>query len=104
MVKQLDLIQENLAYKYRTWIDVNPHVYDLFEKFTLEAIEAGANKLSGWLVVNRLRWEVQFSTDGCFDSDRDYKISNDYIAFLTRDFMNKNPKHNTVFNVKVMKR
>lgn len=104
MKNQLDLLENNLLFKYNTWIAANPHVYELFEKFTLDAINAGAKKLSGWLVVNRLRWEVSFSTQGCFDTDRNYKIGNDYIAFLVRDFIQRNPQHKKIFTVKAMKR
>ena len=44
--------------KWWAWHKDNPHVYELFEKFTMQAINRGHNRLSAWLIVNRIRWET----------------------------------------------
>jgi hypothetical protein len=93
-----------LEAKYREWIALNPHVPKLFESYTLIAISRGAKRLSAWLVVNRLRWEVEFETKGTDIYDSKFKISNDYIAYLARDFMAKYPEHNGLFKTKEMYR
>lgn len=93
-----------LEQRYNEWVLENIHIYDLFCKFTLEAINAGHAKISHWLIVNRLRWEVEVVTKGMCEDDKEYKISNDYIAFLARDFIKDHPEHKDIFNLKQMKR
>ena len=77
----------------------NPEVYELFKKFTFDAINRGHTRLSAWMITNRIRWETQIET-----VNDDYKISNDYIALYSRKFMKDYPQHNGFFKIKEMKR
>ena len=77
----------------------NPEVYELFKRFTFQAINKGHTKLSAWMIANRIRWETQIET-----VNDDYKISNDYIALYSRKFMKDHPKHDGFFKTKLMKR
>jgi len=79
------------------WHKENPHVWKYFERFALEAISNGHNKISHWLIINRIRWEVTIVTTGS-----DFKISNDYIAFYARLWQAKYPQHKSLFNTKRM--
>ena len=60
----------------------NPAVWEYFERFTLEAITHGHRKISHWLIINRIRWEVVMTTTGA-----DFKICNNHIAFYARLFV-----------------
>lgn len=80
------------------WHQKNPKIYELFERFTFEAIKAGHTKLSAWLIVNRIRWETSIATNGT-----DHKISNDHIAFYSRHFIENNPQYSGFFVMKKMK-
>ena len=80
------------------WHNKNPHVYELFERFTMGAISKGHTRLSAWLVVNRIRWETTVETSGS-----DFKISNDYIAYYARLFHAQNPEYDGFFVTKKMK-
>ena len=40
------------------WHKENPQVWQYFEKFALEAVGLGRKKVSHWLIINRIRWEV----------------------------------------------
>ena len=73
----------------------NPKVYELFQRFTLEAINKGHTKLSAWLIANRIRWETSVVT-----TDKDYKINNDYKPFYSRMFMAEHPKYDNFFNTR----
>jgi hypothetical protein len=42
--------------------------------------------LSAWLIVNRIRWETTVET-----SSGDFKISNNFIAYYARLFMDEHP-------------
>lgn len=82
-----------LEERYNNWIIENIHVYELFCEFAIKAIQSGKKRISHWLIVNRLRWEVEIETKGTCYQDKDFKISNDYIAFLARDFMKDYPQY-----------
>jgi hypothetical protein len=90
---------DDLKQRWWAWHKKNPHVWKLFEKFTLMAISKGHKNLSAWLVVNRIRWETSIETQG-----DDFKISNDFIALYARYFMHKYPQYNGFFRTKQMKR
>lgn len=99
-----NIVVESLEERYRKWIALNPKVFELFCDYTFEAINCGKEKISHWLVVNRIRWEVEIVTISSCEQDCEFKISNDYIAFLARDFIEMYPKHKGIFNLKAMKR
>ena len=84
--------------KFNTWNKENPIIWELFQKFALEAIDRKVNKLSHWLIINRIRWETFVKTTG-----HDYKISNDYIAFYARLWKEKYPQYAFLFSTKKMK-
>ena len=78
----------------------NPHIYGLFCKYTNEAIGSGKTKLSHWLVINRIRWDAEVTTN----TTEPYKISNDFIALYARKFIHDHPNHAEFFDIKEMKR
>ena len=80
------------------WHQANPHVYELFERFSLEAARHGHTRFSHWLVMNRIRWETTIDTTGV-----DFKISNNHIAYYARLFMARHPEHAGFFHTKKMK-
>lgn len=84
--------------RWLDWHAANQHVYELFKQFTFEAIDKGHRRLSAWLVVNRIRWETTVETNG-----GDFKISNDFIAYYARLFMDEHPKFRGFFRTKPLK-
>jgi len=92
-------VAEDLKEKWWAWHKKNPEFYELFERFTFQAIGRGHRRLSAWLIVNRIRWETMIVTTG-----DDYKIRNDFIALYSRLFMHKNPEYKGFFKTKPMKR
>jgi hypothetical protein len=80
------------------WHKANPHIYELFERFTFEAIGHGHKNLSAWLIVNRIRWETNVVTKGA-----DFKVSNDFIAYYARYFMHLHPEHAGFFRIRPLK-
>ncbi len=73
----------------------NPHVYQLFRKFTYEMIATGRNRYSAYAIMNRIRWHVDIETSGS-----EFKISNDFIPLYARKFLRRNPKHRGFFVLK----
>jgi hypothetical protein len=89
-----------LTDKFNQYHRDNPQVYELFKRFTFMAIKRGHNRLSAWMIANRIRWETSIET---FSVD-EYKISNDYIALYARMFMRDHPQYDGFFKTKEMKR
>jgi len=79
------------------WHSANPEVWEYFERFALEAVSRRHRRISHWLIVNRIRWETSVITTG-----KDYKISNDLIAFYARLWNAKHPEHAELFQLKRM--
>jgi hypothetical protein len=90
---------ESVKRKWWEWHKANPHVYDMFERFTFDAIGKGHKRLSAWLIVNRIRWETMVETSG-----DDFKISNDFIAYYARLFMHRHPQYEGFFRTKQLRR
>jgi len=84
--------------RWLEWHRANPHVYELFKSFTFQAIDRGHKRLSAWLVVNRIRWETAVETNG-----EDFKISNNFIAYYARLFMEEHPRYRGFFRTKPLK-
>jgi len=89
---------ESLEEKFRSYEQKNPHVYEEFEKNTLELAKAGVRKTSAWLVINKMRWDSMLRVD-----TQDYKIPNDFISIYARRFMKKYPHYDGIFTVKSSK-
>jgi hypothetical protein len=84
--------------KWWQWHRVNPHVYAEFERRAFQAVAAGREKISGWLIINRMRWETEIETQG-----GEFKLPNDYIAFYARLFHAHHPEHAGFITTKRMK-
>jgi hypothetical protein len=83
--------------EFMKWHDLNPLIWVNFETFAFQAVHQRKKKISHWLIINRIRWEVFISTTG-----KDYKISNNYIAFYARLWREKYPEHKNLFSIKHM--
>jgi hypothetical protein len=75
----------------------NPMVWQHFQRFAFEAIAKKRKKISHWLIINRIRWEVYIVTTG-----EEFKISNNFIAFYARLWQETYPAHKELFNTKKM--
>ena len=83
---------KDLVGEFKAFHQKNSEVYELFKTFTFRAINAGHNKLSSEMIINRIRWETSIDT-----TDVDYKINNDYKPFYSRMFMNEYPQYKNFF-------
>ena len=88
----------NVREQFEKFNEDNPKVWQYFERFTLQAIQKGKKKISHWLIVNRIRWEIYIETTG-----DDFKINNNFIALYARLFVEKHPQHKTIFSLRKMK-
>ncbi len=76
----------------------NPHVYELFKKFTFQAIKSGREHFGVGAIWERLRWETQIET-----VNEEYKLNNNHRAYYARMFMNDFPTHSGFFRTRKVK-
>jgi hypothetical protein len=88
--------EERLA-EWEDYHRENPMVWQYFQQFSFEAIAKKRKKISHWLIINRIRWEVYMVTTG-----KEFKISNNFISFYARHWQKTFPAHKTLFNTKKM--
>ncbi len=72
----------------------NPHVYRLFERFALRAINAGRPRLGAKAIFERLRWYTTVETR----SSDDLKLNNNYTPFYARMFEEQHPDYAGFFS------
>ena len=82
--------------RFEAFDAANPRVYDLFERFALEAIRRGKRKLGGRLIIERIRWEYAISTD----SDDGFKINGNHAPFYVRKFIRQYPGYRSMFELR----
>lgn len=70
----------------------NPHIYDLFEKFAMQAIISGKKHLGAKMIVERIRWytDVEAKND-------QFKINNNMTPFYARLFEENRPQYKGFF-------
>ena len=67
----------------------NPHIYELFKKFTLQSISRGREHFSARTVLHRIRWYTDVETV----SPDGFKVNNNWSAFYARLFERDFPEH-----------
>ena len=84
--------------KFLEWHGKNPKVYELFKRFTFQAINAGHKHFGGFGIINRIRWQTTVETKG-----DEFKINNACAAYYSRMFMKDHPQYEGFFRTKKMK-
>ncbi len=72
----------------------NPHIYPMFEKFTLEAAQYRKH-FSAQAVIERIRWDTAIRENGS-----DFKISHNWRAFYAKKFEDDYPKYKGFFRLR----
>tara|TARA_R110001599_G_scaffold343047_1_gene565352 strand:- start:326 stop:712 length:387 start_codon:yes stop_codon:yes gene_type:complete len=69
----------------------NPIVWELFQRFTGEAIDAGLEHFGSQAILERIRWETTVTTSGVF------KINNNFGPFYARKYHRHHPSNDGFF-------
>ena len=59
----------------------NPEVWDLFEFFSLQAIDAGRTRMGAKMIFERIRWHSVIET-----TSMEYKLNNNHTSYYARKF------------------
>lgn len=65
----------------------NPQVYQLFRRFTLEAVNAGRKRFSARTVLHRIRWYTAVETA----DPSGFKVNDHWSPFYARMFIEDHP-------------
>ncbi len=74
----------------------NPDVYQLFERFTFEAIQAGRKRFSARTVLHRIRWYTSVETR----DPQGFKINDHWSPFYARMFHERYPAYAGFFELR----
>lgn len=80
---------------FESFHSMNPKVYELFKRFTFEAIAKKHRHYSADAIMHRVRWETSVQTAG-----GDFKINNNHVAFYARLFMSDFPEYQGFFETR----
>lgn len=93
-VEELDSIKK----QWWRWHRANPHVYELFKRFTFDVIRRGHKHYSSKAIFERIRWHTDIETMG-----EEFKMSNNYTPYYARLFMKDFPDHADFFRTKTLR-
>ena len=88
-----------LERRFNRFDEDNPHVWDLFVKYTNDVIQAGKKNYSQKAIFERIRWHTDIETQ----SDVKFKLSNNHTAYYARKFMDAFPDKEGFFRTKKVK-
>jgi hypothetical protein len=91
-------MSDKLKQQWWKWHKENPHVWKLFEKYTMQAIHAGHNHYSSMAIIERIRWHSDVETTG----DK-FKINNNHKTYYSRYFHHMHPEHDGFFRLRETK-
>ena len=74
----------------------NPDIYQLFKKFTFQAIEAGRERFSGRTIAERIRWYTQVETG----DPTGFKLNDHWAPYYVRLFIDEFPEHADFFETR----
>ena len=95
MIQQcLSFDEPQLVREFRQFDRANPEVYELFCKFTYEAIKKDRRPIGAKLIYERIRWYERVDT-----TDVNFKLPNNYHAFYARKFVQNHPEWDWVFKL-----
>lgn len=88
------MIQRTLGFtdtrtRFQHWLDFhrdNPHVYELFERFAVEAFSKG-KKVGARNIWEKIRWELAIETNS-----EDWKLNDHFVPYESRLAMLRNPQ------------
>lgn len=88
-------IETGLGKKAYRFDRENPHVYELFVRFSRQALGRGHRRLGAKSIIERMRWEITIES-----TDLDFKINNNYAPYYSRKLMAEFPQFKDFFQTR----
>lgn len=94
---QQDAAKSILETHAKAYIANNPKVTQMFNRFALELIQAGRRHLGAKMIFERMRYETALK------DDTEFKLNNNFVAYLARNFMKIYPQYEGYFETREKK-
>lgn len=88
-------VMNAIAEKFEEFHRENPHVYEYFRQYSLQALDRGYDRFSAKAVFERLRWHFQMETKG-----EEFKLNNNYTAYYARLLMKQDERFKNFFELR----
>jgi ABC-type proline/glycine betaine transport system substrate-binding protein len=88
-------MSQALKQKWWEFHKANPQVYELFKRFTFEALRSGRKNYSAYAIFQRIRWHSEIETQG-----DDFKLNNNHQPYYARLFMHDHPQYDGFFRTR----
>ena len=92
-----DMIRR-LEAKFRQHHAENPHVYELFPKFTEQVIKANFKNYSARAIFHRIRWFTEVETN-----DPTFKLNDHHSPYYARMWMEDHPDYAEFFRIRELR-
>ena len=92
----MSLEQTRLEKNFMKFHSENPHVYELFKKYTNAAIATGRGNYSAYAIFERIRWHQDIETR----DDLGFKLNNNHRPYYARLFAAQYPKKSGFFRTR----
>ncbi len=89
----------NWLKRWEEFHEDNPHVYDLFKKYTFQIMDVGFANYSAISVFDRIRWHTDIETANTCG----FKINSNFTAYYARHFHKDYPEHDGFFRTKPLR-
>lgn len=84
-----------LQQKFEEFDKGNPHVFQLFIKYALEAKRRGYDRFGAKAIIERMRWHLNIETTGDY-----FLLNNNHTALYARKAMNTVPELKGFFHTR----
>jgi hypothetical protein len=82
--------------RFEEWDEANPHVLDLFVRFTFEALRTGRKRYSARDIIHRIRWHMNVELAAVDE----FKINDHWSPYYARLFIDLYPMHAGIFEMR----
>jgi hypothetical protein len=76
----------------------NPHVYELFKRYTKAAMSSGRDSYSAYAIFERIRWHTDIETNEALG----FKLNNNHRPYYARMFSAQYPQHAHFFRTRAL--
>jgi len=87
---------EQIFARFKVFHAANPLIWQLFQKYAQQLLDAGREHYSVDCIMHRIRWHVNVETKG----GESVKLNDHYTAYYARLWQVKNPAHSGFFELR----
>lgn len=95
----LEQKQTTLEKEFAVFHENNPHIWELFKRFTNAVQASGRTEYSAYAIFERIRWHMAVDTN----DDNGFKLNNNHRPYYARMYQAQYPNKARFFRTRVLK-